>query len=502
MSKYILRISEVGKRFGATQALKDISMNVKKGSVHGLVGRNGAGKTTLVNLISGIYPQDRGNIFFEGDEISNLSVLARQQRGMFMVTQHASIIPYLSVAENIFMGLWPLNKTGFVDWKNIYNESRKLLKVYGLNIDPKEEIHRLSAVDQRKINIVRSLFGGAKLVILDEPTTSLSAEERSSLYSFVSNLAKKGTTFLLISHYMEEIISMSDEITVLRDGKAFKGYSGGSINEEKLASLVTGEDIELFQREHRSVEIGSDTILECKNVYGTNMKGISFSLKKGEIVGLVGFPGSGAREICRTIFGLNNVTEGEIVNQGKPLIKSNPSNAIKEGIVYMPNDRHTEGLVSILTVRENICITILNRITNKLGLLKTILEKNIAIGLFNKLRVKAKSIEDKVDHLSGGNQQKVVMAKMMSSNPSILILDEPTVGIDVKSREEILSIIDEMTKMGVGVLYLTNDYGELLRVADRLLIFSEGKVIKDIKNHMLTVEDVIRLRDIKKDGAA
>jgi len=502
MSEEILQVKNILKRFGATLALNDVSMSIKKGTVHSLVGRNGAGKTTLVNIIAGIYRQDEGQVILEGKEVSGLTVFERQKEGIRIVTQHASIIPHMSVAENIFLGLWPKNSYGMVDWKALNKMAVSELEEYGLYVDPNQLVGKLSPVDQRKVNIIRALYGGGKLIILDEPTTSLTSEDRDSLFNFVKKLSDTGTSFILISHYLEEILRLSDEITVLRDGKAYSGYTRGHLNEEKLANMIAGEDVVLIQREKKVDLSNEDVVIECKNLCSDNLVNVSMELRRGEVIGVVGFPGSGARELCRTFYGLSRLVEGEIKVKGKSIRLNGPNSALDNGIVYIPNDRHTEGIVQLMPVRENISLPILKRkLKGRWGLINSLLERNIANEFSEKLRVKANSVEDPVSSLSGGNQQKVVVAKVLSCDPTVLILDEPTVGIDVKSREEILSIVNKMTEEGMSVIYLTNDFDELLRISDRLIFFNNGRTTAVRENIGLTAEDVIKIRDSAKDGA-
>lgn len=500
MNDIVIDIAHVSKRFGSTFALKDVSVSIKRGTVHALVGKNGAGKTTLVSAIAGIIQQDTGSVSFDGQDIGNLSLFERQRLGIRIATQHASVVPHLSVAENVFLGTLPKNRYGFVDWKEVYKVAGKELREYGLDVDPRVQVRKLSMVDQRKVNIVRALFGGTKVVILDEPTTALSAEERDSLFGFVTRLSQQGTTFILISHYLEEVVKMSDEITVLRDGQAFSGYLKGHINEEKLANLIADETVTLHHRKIRKSNTEEKPIVRCNNVCGSNMNGSSFSIFPGEIVGFVGFPGSGAREICRAMYGLLPFNEGNIEINGNTFNKLTPSKALQQGIGYIPYDRLAEGLVSLLSIRANVGLPLLDK--GKWGFVNSALETLTAQKYLKKLKIKANSIEDKASSLSGGNQQKVVLAKILGGDPKILILDEPTVGIDIQSREEILLNVDELTNSGVSVLYLTNDYGELLRVADRLLFFANGRMVREEINEGLNIEEVIRMRDSVRSGIA
>jgi len=496
MDDILLEIKNVAKNFGPTHALKDINLIIKKGTVHSLLGRNGAGKSTLVNIIAGLYRQDVGQVFLEGQEISHLSISERQAVGISIVPQHASVIPELSVGENIFIGSWPKKKNNFIDWAKLHEMAAKEFKEYGLEIDTREKIKNLTLVEQRKVNIVRSLYGGAKLIILDEPTTALSSADRDGLFKFIKSLSEKGTTFIFITHYLDEVIKISDDITVLRDGQAFTGYSSGTVTELELANLISGENVTITVRKPRSDFTDNDVVLECKGVCGKNMEDISFKLHRGEIVGMVGIPGSGAREVCRAIYGLHPIEKGEIIVNGELVTISKPKNALKNGIVYIPSDRHAEGLVGILTIQDNVCLPILKKsLQKKNGFLNTKKAKELTLKYYTKLKVKANSINDKIDSLSGGNQQKVLVSKALTCEPKVLILDEPTVGIDIKSREEILSVVKELSEKNLSAIYITNDFDELLRMVDVLIFFRNGKIKMIVKNQELEPAAIIKLRD-------
>lgn len=501
MSNILLEVEHVNKSFGATQALKDVSMTIKEKSIHSLIGRNGAGKSTIVNIIAGIYSQDGGEVFFQGENIRELSVFERQSLGIRLVTQHASVIPELSIAENIFMGLWPLKKSNFLDWNRMYTLAQIELSDYGLDCDPKAKVKTLSTVDMRKVNIVRAMYGGAKLVILDEPTTALSSKERDELFAFVNRLREKGTAFIFITHYLNEVLKLSDEITVIRDGVSFLGTDDGKATEESLAALIAGEEVVFTQRE-KSLSYKGKVVLSCNHISGKTLHDVSFELKRGQIIGLVGFPGSGAREICRSLFGLEKIDKGTIELFGKEIKMNSPSKALDNRIAYISHDRHGEGIVQQSEILDNMSFPIMKtRLKTKLGFINKKKAVENAEFYCDLLKVKANSIHDELGSLSGGNQQKVVVGKTLSTYPKILILDEPTVGIDIKSREEIILIINELTKKeGLSVLYLTNDFDELVRIADRFLFFRGGYLVGDLYNQDMRQEDVVRYRDTVKEG--
>lgn len=496
MQEVVLQVKNVSKSFGMTQALKDVSFNITKGSIHSLLGRNGAGKSTVVNIIAGIHKQNTGSVLLEGKEISCYSVSERQNMGIRIVPQHASIIPNLTVGENVFLGVLP-KKGMFVDWDTVFQAAKEELDKYGLDVDPKALVKSLNGVDQRKVNIIRAMYGGAKLIILDEPTTALSSQEREELFSFVNDLKKKGTAFIFISHYLQEVVDLSDDVTVIRDGMSFPGSSDDIFSEEKLAKLIAGEDVELVKRNIVEDHEEKDRFIHCEKLNGDILKDVTVSLYRGEVTGIVGFPGSGAREFCRTLSGLEKLYSGSIGINGKKIVIKTPSDAYRNGISYVSYDRHKEGIVGLLDIRENISLPLLyTKLKTKFGFVDKQKSKENAEIYFEQFHMKANSVNDKLDSLSGGNQQKVVVAKSFSMEPQLLILDEPTIGIDIKSREEIIENVNRIAdEQHTSVLYLTNDFDELLRTVDRILFFKDGKLVNDVRNHNLTHEDIINIRD-------
>lgn len=498
MEEILLKVEHVSKSFGATQALKDVSFTIKKGTIHSLLGRNGAGKSTVVNIIAGIYRQNNGTVTLDGGDITPYSVFERQNMGIKIVPQHASIVPELTVGENVFMGIWPRKKGCFVDWDRLFDDAKTELDKYGLDVDPKETVRNLNGVDQRKVNIIRAMHGGAKLIILDEPTTALSSVERQELFVFVNELKAKGTAFIFISHYLQEVVELSDDVTVIRDGRSFSGSDDGELNEERLASLIAGEDVELLNRKKLKDNSGKELLLECRNLSGPILKDVSVKLYRGEVTGLVGFPGSGARELCRTLFGLEKMTAGELrMGEDKKIGIRNPADAMKNGISYVSYDRHKEGIIGLMSIRENISLpSLYTTLKNKLGFVDMEKSKEISERYFELFHVKANSTDDTLNSLSGGNQQKVVVAKTVSTGPQLLMLDEPTIGIDIKSREEIIENINKISgENDTSVLYLTNDFDELIRTVDRILFFKNGRLAEDVRNDGLSHEDVINIRD-------
>lgn len=504
MSETLLSVENISKSFGPTQALRNVSFTIQKGTIHSLLGRNGAGKSTVVNIIAGIYRQNGGKVLLEGEDISPHSVQKRQEMGIKIVPQHASIIPDLTVGENVFMGIWPRGKGGLVDWRTLHREAAEELARYGLLVGTRTKVRELNGVDQRKVNIIRAMHGGAKLIILDEPTTALSSDERQELFAFVNELKAKGTAFIFISHYLQEVVELSDAVTVIRDGMSFSGASEDGFNEEYIAHLITGENVELSQRVRPECDVPREVVLECRHISGPVLRDVSVKLYAGEIAGVVGFPSSGARELCRTVFGLERMERGSMLVNGKEQNHTTtPAKAMQNGVAYLSYDRHKEGLVGLMSIADNISMPLLNtKLKTKAGFVDKKQAKSIARHYFGALNVKANSIEDRMSSLSGGNQQKVVAAKTLSSDPTVLILDEPTIGIDIKSREEIIENVNKTAaEKDTSILYLTNDFDELIRIVDRILFFQDGRLMRDIANDNLTHEDIIRIRDDVKNEA-
>lgn len=491
----LLEVRNISKIFGATHALKDISLVVRAGEIHSLLGRNGAGKSTLVNVIAGIYPPSSGQVLFEGRDIGQLNIFQRQGLGIRLVPQHENSFPHLTVAENIFVGVLP-TKNGLVDWKHINAVAAEELLEYGLHVDPMTKVAQLSSIDARKLNIIRAMHSGAKLIILDEPTTALTSREREELFTFVTALQKQGTAFVFISHYLGEVLELSDDITVLRDGLMFPAGNVEEASEAHLASLVAGQEVQLTVREHKAPAEVPDVLLDVRDISNTQLQSVSIGIRRGEVLGVVGFPGSGSREFCRTLFGLYPVTSGSLTMEGKPLRVRSPREAIRNGIAYISFDRHREGIIPTYDVNDNLGISVLSgKLRQALGFVDLAKQRRLSEQYKDELKIKCNSIYDPIESLSGGNQQKVIVSRLLNTDPRVLILDEPTIGIDIKSREEIISKINDLTADGMSVIYLTNDYEELLRIADRLAFFEGGRLVALLENDGVTIEQLTEIRD-------
>ncbi|MCB7522503.1 sugar ABC transporter ATP-binding protein [[Clostridium] hylemonae] len=495
----MLEAKNICKSFHTKQVLNGIDFQVEEGEIHGLVGKNGAGKSTFVNIITGLISDYEGEVFFEGRNIDRESVLHRQKSGLFLVPQHSSIVTEFSVAENIFIGVWPKKKNGTVDRRKMESMAEEVLKVYGLRVSAQTKAGKLSLVEQRKLNIIRALFSEAKLIILDEPTTSLTKEERNNLFQFIEELSKKGVSFIFISHYLDEVLKICSNITVFKDGYAGSLRLKEERTELELSKMIVGESVDLFSRKKNVKPPQGPCTLECRDLQAECVDHVSMKMYPGKVVGFVGFPESGAREMLRVLGGLNRLASGKLMDgSGGEIRVRDTRSAIRQGIMYVPFDRHEEGLVQDMSILHNISICVMKDKLSTMGYIKNRLELKNTMQYYNRLEIKAQNAKEPTRTLSGGNQQKVVLAKALCTEPKLLLLDEPTIGIDIGSREEILSLVDELAGEGISIVYHTSDYSEMLRICDEICFFHEGRFVRQIVNENLTVEEITDIRDSLK----
>lgn len=488
----VLTIENVAKNYGPLQALKGVSFYIRRGTIHGLLGENGAGKSTLVGIISGQNTPSNGKVLLDGVEVQGNDVKAMEDVGVFLVTQEPMIIDHMTVAENLLLGVWP-KKRGLINWKKLKEDASKILE--GSNLDIDALAGTLDAVTQRKLNILRAMFGGGKVIILDEPTASLNVDDRKQLFDFMIKLKEQGVTFIFISHYNDEILEICDAVTVLRDGSlAGSSDNVSEINSDQLSELVLGRGVTLFLRDKKSFSDTNQAITISR--VKTNLLDIeNFKIFPGEILGFSGLPGSGAREFAHAVFGLTKVDCGTICwpsdKQEYPLPAA-PYHAFQQGIAYLTDDRRRDGVVGHLSIANNMTLSSLDK-WSKNGFLKTSTEKGVVAQYFTRMGVKSPSSEKSVDTLSGGNQQKVCLARVLAADPKLLILDEPTRGIDIGVKQDVHHIIDEMTQSQMAIIIVTSDVDEMVRLTDRVCIFSHGKIIAELTGKDITKDNLARL---------
>jgi ABC-type sugar transport system ATPase subunit len=481
----ILRIDNVTKSYGPVRALRGVTTEIRRGSIHGLLGENGAGKSTLVGIISGQIKPTSGRILMNGQPLEHVDVKAMEEAGVFLVTQEPMIIGNLSAAENLMLGIWP-TRHGFIDWKALCADAARMLE--GSGIDADALAGRLDAVARRKLNILRAMFSGGKVIILDEPTAALTVTDRRELFDFMQRLKAEGVTFVFISHYNDEILEICDAVTVLRDGSLAGGSDDvGAMSSEQLTELVIGREVALFQRKRRD-HSGKSPAVSLRGVLGKYLALESLDIGPGEVVGFTGLPGAGAKETARAIFGLHPAAGTISINgDSARALPRTPSAALDAGIAYLSDDRRRDGAVGQMSIGTNIALSSLAS-RAKLGFIDHIAETSVITHYFAAMGVKALNPDYAVDTLSGGNQQKVCLGRVLATKPRLLMVDEPTRGIDMGVKQDVLRIIDELSNSGVAVIIVSTDTDELVRAVDRVCIFEHGNIKETLTGQDITVE--------------
>lgn len=486
----ILRVENLTKSYGAVTALKNVNLAIRRGTIHGLLGENGAGKSTLVGIMSGQRQASSGTLYLDEQPLRNMDVRAMEQVGVFLVTQEPMIIDHLNAAENLMLGIWPRRRLGLVSWRKLNEDARRMLD--GTGISPTQPAGRLDAVARRKLNILRAMFSGGKVIILDEPTASLTAADRAHLFDFMRRLKDEGVTFIFISHFNDEILEICDAVSVLRDGH----YAGGSeevskLTSEGLSELVLGRGLVLFERDHPSFAADSPCI-EISEIRGPSLTLPSLRIRTGEVLGITGLPGSGAKELARALFGLEPGTTGSITfaDASPQSLPRDPAQAFATGIAYLSDDRRKDGAIAQMSIAQNISLSVGVALAKGIFLDRR-KEDSLSERYFRSLEIKASDSAAAVDTLSGGNQQKVCLGRVLATQPRLLMLDEPTRGIDVGVKQDVLKIVDDLSRTGVAIIVISTDTDELVRVADRVLIFRGGKVAEELRGEEIS-QDKLR----------
>lgn len=477
MSQKLLRMSGIEKRFAGVHALKGVDFELESGEVHALLGENGAGKSTLMKILAGIYPVDEGEIFIEGNKVSINSVKDAQALGISIIHQEISLVPHLSVAENIFLGKEPVTKTGWIDWKKMIEETRKTLQQFGLELSPEVPVKKLTVAQQQMIEIIKAVSFRAKMIVMDEPTSSLTEKEVEFLFQTIGHLKEQGVGIVYISHRMNELFAITDRITVLRDGALIGTVRTKETTADQLISMMVGRELTQYYIKDTAPENGGEIVLSVHNL---SKKGVlnkaGFELRKGEILGFAGLVGAGRSELMKCIFGLDAFDEGEIRIDGKPLIIRNPNDAIKHGIAYVTENRKEEGLFLIRSVQYNITIKVLDKFIKWWFRVNARYEDQRTRQFIDELSIKTPNPDQEVRNLSGGNQQKVLISRWLATNPRILILDEPTRGVDVGAKAEIYAIMNRLVKEGVSIIMISSELPEVINMSDRIAVMYKGGI--------------------------
>ena len=470
--KYILEVQNLCKSFSGIRVLDNITFNLEKGEVHALMGENGAGKSTFMKILMGLLTPDSGDIILDGQKVQHSSVHEMLEKGVSMIHQEILMVPELTVAQNIFLGKEP-HRFSWVDEKSICKKTKELLSALHVNIDPKAKMKNLSIAEKQMVEIAKAISNNAKIIIMDEPTSALSDKEVSTLFNIIKDLKNKGVAIIYISHKMDEIYQISDRITVLRDGQYIATKSVQALVIKDLISMMVGREInDIFP----ATELNSgDKILKIVNLSSKGkFENISFSVNAGEVLGIAGLVGAGRTELARAIAGLDGFEEGEVfINEEKVIVQS-PKNAMKLGIGYVSEDRKALGFIPHLSVKQNISLSSLQSLANK-WFVSGEKEEALAESMKNNLKIKASDINQKLMYLSGGNQQKVVIARVLSASPRVIILDEPTRGIDIGAKFEIYKLINDLKRKGLAIILISSELPEILGMSDRILVLSKGK---------------------------
>ena len=489
--QFLLEMKGVCKSFPGVKALQDVSLQLRAGEVHALLGENGAGKSTLIKVLGGIYIAEEGEIYIEGKKVNINSVNDSHENGVAIIHQELVLVPYMTVAENIFLGR-EHGKGKLINKESMIREAQTLLDQYEMNIDAETLIKDLTIAQQQMVEIVKAISFNSKILVMDEPTSSISDKEVGFLFETMRTLTKKGVGIIYISHKMSELEEICDRVTVMRDGE----YVGTKVVKEtckdELVAMMVGRELTNYYT--RDFQKPGEVILKCENIADGKMaRGASFELRKGEIIGFAGLVGAGRSEVMKCIFGLTKGSTGDIYVEGKKVEIKSPIDALKYGIALVPESRKTEGLYKVQSVKFNSTIEVLEQFI-KVGRVDQDKEEAITQKYIDMMATKTPSQEQVIGNLSGGNQQKVMIGRWLATDPKILILDEPTRGVDVGAKSEIYAIMNELAKQGMSIIMISSELPEILNMSDRIYVMREGK-IRGVFGHeeCPTQEDIMRL---------
>lgn len=489
-NKYLLKMENIVKIFPGVKALKGVNLKVKYGEIHALMGENGAGKSTLMKCLIGMQPPTEGKIWFEGKHISNYDVRQALEMHIAMIHQELSPIEHRSIMENIWLGREPKNKYGLINHKKMYNMTKDLLRKIHIDEDPNKLMKNLTVAKKQMIEIAKAISYNAKLIIMDEPTSALTDKEVRELFKIIKKLKNQNKGIIYISHKLEEIYEICDTVSVFRDGNFILEKSVSEIKLEELIKAMVGRNVEELFPKVKTKK--GEIILEVKNLYSDrDYEDISFKVKRGEILGFSGLVGSGRTEIMESIFGIKKIDKGSIYINGKEVKIKSPCDAIKNGIALLTEDRRNTGIFPVLSVYYNIICSDIDNYKNKVGFLNLKRMLTNVLEYISSIHIKTPNVKAPIENLSGGNQQKVLFARWMMTKPEILILDEPTRGIDVGAKAEIYKLISELANQGKCVIMVSSELPEILGMSDRIVVMHEGSINAILKNDKTVTQELI-----------
>lgn len=485
----VLHLKDISKRFPGVQALDKVTLSIEEGEVHCILGQNGAGKSTLIKILAGAHQADEGEILYKGHKVLIPNPHAALEMGISVIYQELDLVPYLSAIENIFLGRFPTRGGGIINWGKARNDTKNILEKLGCTLNPNIPVNELSPGEQQMVAIAKAVSYNASVIVMDEPTSSLSEREQQRLFKIIGDLKKQNTTIIYITHKFEEVFLLGDRATVLRDGRLIGTWKVKEITQDFLVEQMIGHPV---SRSSLSSNLSKhDELLRVEGISTSKLlKNVSFCIRRGEVVGLAGLVGSGRTELLRLLFGADPIEQGKIFLEGKPFVPQNPRVAKQYGVGLVPEDRKTQGLVLSLSVFENMILTSLHKF-QRAGVMKRREALSVAYSQAQRLRGKIPSMFAEVSTLSGGNQQKVVLSKWLISGAKVLLLDEPTRGIDVGAKEEIYQIIRELSREGIGIIMVSSEFPDLLAVCDRILVMRSGRLVGEFDPKIATKEEIM-----------
>ncbi|UYA62570.1 Ribose ABC transporter, ATP-binding protein RbsA [Pectobacterium sp. F1-1] len=495
----LLQLQGITKSFPGVKALSGAALNVYPGKVMALVGENGAGKSTMMKVLTGIYRKDAGSIHFLGQEVDFNGPKASQEAGIGIIHQELNLIPQLTIAENIFLGREFTNRFGRLDWNKMYAEADKLLKRLNLRYDSRRMVGELSIGDQQMVEIAKVLSFESKVIIMDEPTDALTDTETASLFSVIKELQSQGCGIVYISHRLKEIFEICDDITVFRDGQFIGERPVSDLEEDTLIEMMVGRKLE--DQYPRSSKEPGEVRLKVQNLSGPGVDSVSFTVRKGEILGVAGLMGAGRTELMKILYGALPRTGGNVTLDGRDVVTRKPQDGLANGIVYISEDRKRDGLVLGMSVKENMSLTALRYFSHAGGRLKHAEEQLTVADFIRLFNVKTPSMEQPIGLLSGGNQQKVAIARGLMTRPNVLILDEPTRGVDVGAKKEIYQLINQFKEEGLSIILVSSEMPEVLGMSDRIIVMHEGRLSGDFPIEQATQEVLMAAAVGKQYGA-
>ena len=490
MREPVLKIDNVVKTFPGVKALDGACLNVYPGRVMALLGENGAGKSTLMKVMTGIYQKDTGKMFYQGREVAFKGPKDSQEQGISIIHQELNLIPELSIAENIFLGREPLSRFGRIDWATMYARAQELLTMLDVPFSPKTLVGRLSIGEQQMVEIAKALSFSSNIIVMDEPTDALTEKETEGLFRVIRQLRSEGKGIVYISHRLQEIFQICDDATVMRDGRFIAEASVSELSEDQIIEKMVGRSLD---EQYPRIEPEGDncTVLEVKGLNAPGIHNVSFTLKRGEILGFSGLMGAGRTELVKALYGANSYSSGELFVDGVGVHVRTPGEGLSAGIVYISEDRKGDGLIVELGVRENMSLSSLKALSGTVGIDKN-RELEVVNEFVRKFNIKTPSVNQLIKNLSGGNQQKVAIAKGLMMDPKVLILDEPTRGVDVGAKKEIYELINAFKAKGMSIIMVSSDMPEVLGMSDRIMVMHQGRITGEFSHDEATQEKLLR----------